>query len=63
MVNMALARSIFEADDFGPLLDRLADDVVFEATVPEGTPVSGASGPPAPRSKNARSTRDESTAG
>jgi ketosteroid isomerase-like protein len=41
MDNIALARSIFEAEDFGPLIDRLADDVVFKATVPEGTPISG----------------------
>ena len=41
MDNIALAKSIFEADDFGPLLDHLADDVVFKATIPEGTPISG----------------------
>lgn len=41
MDNIALARSVFEAEDFRPLLDHLADDVVFEATIPEGTPISG----------------------
>ena len=41
MDNIALAKSIFEADHFQPLLDHLADDVVFKATVPEGTPISG----------------------
>jgi ketosteroid isomerase-like protein len=41
MDNIALAKSIFQAEDFQPLLDRLADDVVFKATIPEGTPISG----------------------
>ncbi len=41
MDNIALAKSIFEAEDFRPLLDHLADDVSFKATIPEGTPISG----------------------
>jgi hypothetical protein len=41
MDNFTSAKSIFEAEDFQPLLDRLADDVVFKATIPEGTPISG----------------------
>lgn len=39
--NLALAKSVFEAEDFEPLLERLADDVVFKVTIPEGTPISG----------------------
>lgn len=27
--------------DWQPLLDHLAEDVVFKATIPEGTPISG----------------------
>ena len=41
MDNSALAKSIFEAEDFLPLFDRLANDVVFKATIPQGTPISG----------------------
>jgi ketosteroid isomerase-like protein len=41
MDNIALAKSIFEAEDFQPLLDRLADDVVFKATIPRGTSIGG----------------------
>ena len=41
MDNIALAKSIFEAEDFQPLLEHLDDDVVFKATIPEGTPISG----------------------
>jgi ketosteroid isomerase-like protein len=39
--NIAFARSVLEAEDWPLLIDRLADDVVFKATIPEGTPVSG----------------------
>ena len=41
MDNITLAKSIFEAEDFQPLLEHLADDVVFKATIPKGTPISG----------------------
>jgi ketosteroid isomerase-like protein len=41
MDNIALAQSLLESDDWQPLIDRLADDVVFKATIPDGTPVSG----------------------
>ncbi len=39
--NIAFAKSVLEADDWPRLIDRLADDVVFKATIPDGTPVSG----------------------
>jgi len=48
--NIAVTRAIFgpESDpgsgreeDHQALLDHLADDVVFRATVPDGTPISG----------------------
>jgi uncharacterized protein len=39
--NVTLARSLMESEDFQPLIDHLADDVVFKATIPEGTPISG----------------------
>jgi ketosteroid isomerase-like protein len=39
--NIAFARSVLEAEDWPRLIDRLADDVVFKATIPDGTPVSG----------------------
>jgi hypothetical protein len=29
-----------ESDDWQPLIDHLADDVVFKATIPDGTPIS-----------------------
>jgi ketosteroid isomerase-like protein len=41
MDNFTSAKSIFEAEDFQPLLDRLANDVVFKAAIPEGTPITG----------------------
>jgi ketosteroid isomerase-like protein len=41
MSNISLAQSIMEADDWQPLIDHLADDVVFKATIPDGTPISG----------------------
>jgi ketosteroid isomerase-like protein len=41
--NIELARRLINPPDgnWQPLLDRLADDVVFKVTVPEGTPMSG----------------------
>ena len=41
MDNVALAKSLMESDDWQPLIDHLADDVVFKATIPDGTPISG----------------------
>jgi ketosteroid isomerase-like protein len=41
MDNIALARSIMESDDWQSLIDHLSDHVVFKATIPEGTPISG----------------------
>ena len=43
MSNIELARRLINPPDgnWQPLLDRLADDVVFKVTVPEGTPISG----------------------
>jgi ketosteroid isomerase-like protein len=41
MDNIALAQSLIESDNWQPLIDRLADDVVFKATIPDGTPISG----------------------
>jgi ketosteroid isomerase-like protein len=41
MNNVSLAKSLLEADDWQPLIDHLADDVVFKATIPDGTPISG----------------------
>jgi ketosteroid isomerase-like protein len=41
MDNTSLAQSLMESDDWQPLIDRLADDVVFKATIPDGTPISG----------------------
>ena len=41
MDNISLARSLLESDDWQALIDHLADDVVFKATIPEGTPISG----------------------
>jgi ketosteroid isomerase-like protein len=41
MDNVALAQSLLESDDWQPLIDHLADDVVFKVTIPDGTPVSG----------------------
>jgi hypothetical protein len=37
----SLVRSLFESEDWQPLIDHLADDVVFKATIPDGTPISG----------------------
>jgi ketosteroid isomerase-like protein len=43
MDNIELARRLINPPDgnWQPLLDHLADDVVFKVTVPEGTPISG----------------------
>ena len=43
MDNVALAKRLINPADgnWQPLLDRLADDVVFRVTIPEGTPISG----------------------
>ncbi len=41
MDNVALTQSLMESEDWQPLVDRLADDVVFQVTIPEGTPISG----------------------
>jgi ketosteroid isomerase-like protein len=37
----SLVRSLFESEDWQPLIDHLAEDVVFKATIPDGTPISG----------------------
>jgi ketosteroid isomerase-like protein len=39
--NIAFVKSVLETEDWPRLIDRMADDVVFKATIPEGTPVSG----------------------
>jgi ketosteroid isomerase-like protein len=41
MDNVSLAKRLLESDDWQALIDYLADDVVFKATIPEGTPISG----------------------
>jgi ketosteroid isomerase-like protein len=41
MDNIALARRLIDTEDWQPLLDHLAEDVVFKVTVPAGTPISG----------------------
>jgi uncharacterized protein len=41
MDNTSLAQNIMESDDWQLLIDHLADDVVFRATIPDGTPISG----------------------
>jgi ketosteroid isomerase-like protein len=43
METIELARRLINPPDgnWQPLLDRLADDVVFKVTVPDGTPISG----------------------
>jgi ketosteroid isomerase-like protein len=43
MDNIALAKRLINRPDgdWQPLLDHLADDVVFRVTIPEGTPISG----------------------
>jgi uncharacterized protein len=37
----SLVHSLFESEDWQPLIDHLADGVVFKATIPDGTPISG----------------------
>jgi ketosteroid isomerase-like protein len=37
----SLVRTLFESEDWQPLIDHLAEDVVFKATIPDGTPISG----------------------
>jgi ketosteroid isomerase-like protein len=41
--NIALAKRLINPPDgnWQPLLDHLAEDVVFKVTIPEGTPISG----------------------
>jgi ketosteroid isomerase-like protein len=39
--NIAFVKSVLETEDWPRLIDRMADDVAFKATIPEGTPVSG----------------------
>jgi ketosteroid isomerase-like protein len=41
--NLALAKRLINPPDgnWQPLLDHLAEDVVFRVTIPEGTPISG----------------------
>jgi ketosteroid isomerase-like protein len=39
--SVALLRSILDREDWELLFDHLADDVVFEVTIPDGTPISG----------------------
>jgi ketosteroid isomerase-like protein len=39
--NIEFVRSFLETEDWPRLIDRLADDIVFKVTIPEGTPVSG----------------------
>jgi ketosteroid isomerase-like protein len=39
--NIAFVKSVLETEDWPRLIERMADDVVFKATIPEGTPVSG----------------------
>lgn len=43
MDYVALAKQLINPQDgdWQPLLDHLADDVVFKVTIPEGTPISG----------------------
>lgn len=43
MDNIVLAKSLINRPDgdWQPLLDHLAEDVVFKVTIPEGTPISG----------------------
>jgi ketosteroid isomerase-like protein len=41
MDNISLAKSLMESDNWPAVIDHLADDVVFKATIPDGTPISG----------------------
>jgi ketosteroid isomerase-like protein len=39
--SVALLKRILDHEDWELLFDHLADDVVFEVTIPDGTPISG----------------------
>jgi ketosteroid isomerase-like protein len=41
--NIALAKRLINPPDgnWQPLLDHLAEDIVFKVTIPDGTPISG----------------------
>jgi ketosteroid isomerase-like protein len=43
MDNIALAKRLINPPDgnWQPLLDHLAEDIVFSVTIPDGTPISG----------------------
>jgi ketosteroid isomerase-like protein len=41
MDNTTLAKRLMESDDWRPLIDHLADDILFQVTIPDGTPISG----------------------
>jgi ketosteroid isomerase-like protein len=43
MDNIALAKRLINPPDgdWQPLLDHLAEDIVFKVTIPDGTPISG----------------------
>jgi ketosteroid isomerase-like protein len=43
MDNVALAKRLINPQDgnWQPLLDHLAEDIVFSVTIPDGTPISG----------------------
>jgi ketosteroid isomerase-like protein len=41
MDNVSLAQTLMESEDWQPLVDHLAEDVVFRVTIPDGTPISG----------------------
>jgi ketosteroid isomerase-like protein len=43
MDNVALAKRLINPPDgnWQPLLDHLAEDIVFKVTIPDGTPISG----------------------
>jgi ketosteroid isomerase-like protein len=39
--NIAFVRSVLETEDWPRLIEHMADEIVFKATIPEGTPISG----------------------
>jgi ketosteroid isomerase-like protein len=41
MDNVSLAQTLMESEDWQPLVDHLAEHVVFRVTIPDGTPISG----------------------
>ncbi|UYQ90980.1 nuclear transport factor 2 family protein [Chitinophaga horti] len=45
MTNLELTRKLWDASEatgsFQPIIDQFAEDVVFQATIPPGTPISG----------------------